>query len=337
MISSIKTIFSSGTDPYRNIALEEFLLRHETPGEAVLYLWQNRRTVVIGRNQNARRECRTEELSRGGGFLARRLSGGGAVYHDLGNLNFTFLARGADYDLEKQLSVILRAVRALGADAEKDGRNDLTVSGRKFSGCAFYRSGELRYHHGTLLVSADLNDLSRYLNPDPEKLAGRGVRSVRARVGNLAEFCPGLTVSELSRALVQSFGEVYGLTPERLVLSAQELCEAERRAEFFASPEWLYGAEPPAASALSRRFPWGGLELRFETDRGRLRRVRLYSDGMDADFLAALPSSLEGCSDAPEALSSRIAAIPCETELQKQMLDGLLALLSGARAETEES
>lgn len=335
MVQSLKLVFSPCTDPYRNIALEEYLLRHAAPGEVTLYLWQNRRTVVIGRNQNARRECRVSELERDGGFLARRLSGGGAVYHDLGNLNFTFLARRADYDLEKQLSVILAAIRSLGIGAEKDGRNDLTAGGRKFSGNAFYQSGDFRYHHGTLLVSADLDDLTKYLNPDPLKLAGKGVGSVRSRVGNLAELCPGLTVAALSLALERSFGEVYGLVPGRESLSAAAEEAVAERAAFFSSWEWLFGAEPSGSGSVSGRFPWGGLEIRFGTEHGILRGVRVFSDGMDADFLASLPAVLEGCRYSTAALKECCGAIPCGTEQQKQMLDGLLALLSGARDKTE--
>jgi lipoate-protein ligase A len=128
MIEKALHLFSPGTDPYQNLALEEYLLRRETPGEVhPLSLAEPPHRRGRPQPELPWRECRVEELEATAGFLARRLSGGGAVYHDLGNLNFTFLARGADYDLEKQLSVILRAVRALGADAEKDGRNDLTA------------------------------------------------------------------------------------------------------------------------------------------------------------------------------------------------------------------
>ena len=137
MINRLSYFISSSTNPYLNLAVEEYLLETVKPNQLILYLWQNERTVVIGKNQNAWKECRFQELEADGGHLARRLSGGGAVFHDLGNLNFTFLIPSSDYDLSKQMSVILEAVRSLGIDAQKSGRNDVTVDGKKFSGNAF--------------------------------------------------------------------------------------------------------------------------------------------------------------------------------------------------------
>ncbi len=159
MLRNLYVLDNRNTDPRHNLALEEYLLHQVKPGQCILYLWQNQRTVVIGRNQHAANECRVQALEADGGQLVRRLSGGGAVYHDLGNLNFTFLTARRDYDVEKQTETILQAVRALGIPAEKNGRNDLTVQGGKFSGHAYYRSGEQCYHHGTLMVSVPRGSL----------------------------------------------------------------------------------------------------------------------------------------------------------------------------------
>ena len=213
MIRRLLVCRSRSFDPYENLALEEALLSRVGEGELILYLWQNEGTVVIGRNQNPWKECRTALLAEEGGHLARRLSGGGAVFHDRGNLNFTFLMNEADYDLPRQLTVLERACRSLGIPAQRSGRNDLLAEGRKFSGNAFYKHNGKAYHHGTLMLDVDLERVSRYLSPSKAKLAAKGVDSVRSRVVNLREFVPELTIDRLADALVDALIDVYAVAP----------------------------------------------------------------------------------------------------------------------------
>ena len=145
-------------------------------------------------------------------MLARRLSGGGAVFHDLGNLNFTFSVTEENYDLPRQQPVILTACRLLGLRAELSGRNDLLVEGRKFSGNSFYSHNGRAFHNGTLLVNADMTKMGRYLSPSTAKIASKGVDSVRSRVVNLRELCPDLTIEKMAEAMNRAFEQVYGLT-----------------------------------------------------------------------------------------------------------------------------
>ena len=211
-----RCIESRSTDPYTNLAIEACLMGSARSGEPVLYLWQNERTVVIGRNQCASAECDVERLEREGGHLARRRSGGGAVYHDLGNLCFTFVTTPEEYDQAAQTGVILDAVRALGIDAERTGRNDLVVGdGRKFSGHAYQHTGVASCHHGTIMVAVDVDALGRYLTVSPEKLRAKGVRSVRSRVTNLRALDPGITVEDLKDALRSAFATAWGVPSRR--------------------------------------------------------------------------------------------------------------------------
>ena len=149
MVHQLQICITDCVDPYRNLATEKYLLDTTPEDCCTLFLWQNKNTVVIGKNQNAWAECRCSLLESEGGKLARRLSGGGAVFHDLGNLNFTFLSSTVNYDLSRNLNVIKTACHLAGISAEISGRNDILADNRKFSGNAFYNTKDKSYHHGT--------------------------------------------------------------------------------------------------------------------------------------------------------------------------------------------
>ncbi|SMC49740.1 lipoate--protein ligase [Papillibacter cinnamivorans] len=294
MISQLFTFRSPGTHPFENQALESFFLEAVPDDACVLYLWRNDRTVVIGKNQNAWKECRVSRLEGEGGHLARRISGGGAVYHDLHNLNFTFLLPTREYDEDRQLEVILRAVRDLGIDASKSGRNDLTAEGRKFSGSAYWHGRGRSLHHGTLLVGSDLDTLTRYLSVSPDKLKSKGVESVRSRVVNLAQLCPGLTVESLVPRLTEAFGEVCGLRPRAWELTGKDRERVSELTGRFSSREWRFGQNVPFTAELSRRFPWGGVELSLRVEGGIVRQAAVYTDAMETELFDTLSRSLEG-------------------------------------------
>lgn len=328
-VKKIQYMMTGSTDPYQNIALEEQLLHGVEPGCVILYLWQNRQTVVIGRNQNCWKECRVTALEEDGGHLARRLSGGGAVFHDMGNLNFTFLASKEVYDVDRQLSVIVEACRMLGVQAEKTGRNDITVEGRKFSGNAFYHTDHSSYHHGTLLLRVDMENMSRYLNVSGDKLQAKGVSSVKSRVTNLCEYCPEITVEMMAEKLLSAFQKVYGLEAEILqdAAPAQDAGDLARRRSFFASPEWKYGRHLPFTMELSRRFQWGDIQLQLEVKEGRIYDAVLYSDGMDETFLLRIPEALKGCLLQMDAMKEALLALETADRQQQQIVEDAMALL----------
>lgn len=306
MVKKLLLFRGEHTDPYRNLAIEEYLLETVEEGACILYLWQNENTVVIGRNQNAWKECRVSLLEGEGGHLARRLSGGGAVFHDMGNLNFTFLVNEEDYDLDRQLTVIETACRAVGVSVERSGRNDVLADGRKFSGNAFYHSKGKAYHHGTLLVDADGEKLARYLSPSKAKLQAKGVESVRSRVVNLRELVPELTCQRLAEELTVAFAKVYGGAVQHLSEGALDRARVDELARRNASDGWLYGPRLPLSFECEGRFDWGGVQLQLQVESGVVKQAKVYSDAMDWTLSDALERALTGSLFAQNELCRRI-------------------------------
>lgn len=319
MTKELYIVSSDKTIPYRNLALEEYLLRNLPKTAVCLYLWQNRHTVVVGRNQNCFAQCDVAALEKSGGFLARRLSGGGAVYHDLGNLNFTFLACGDHYNLDRQFEVIQQALLGLGLQVEKSGRNDLTIEGFKFSGNAFYSTQDRHYHHGTIMVNANIEEMSKYLTVSAEKLKAKGVDSVRARVSNLCAFSPGLTVEQVLQALTCAFEDVYGGQaagwPDSLLTDAKFAGYTQK----YASDEWRYGYRNPFSYEVSRRFSWGEVCVRLNVTGNKVTGAQIFSDAMDSDYIPVWEEAFDGCVFSFDAMSAAIHKAEAKTELQEQM------------------
>ncbi len=338
---SLSVVISDTVNPSENLAIEEYLTMNTPKKCVVLFLWQNANTIVIGRNQNAYAELDVTSFRKDGGTLVRRLSGGGAVYHDTGNLNFTFMADRNWYDLSKQLEVILQGVRRFGIPAEKNGRNDITSDGKKFSGNAFYRSGRHCYHHGTLLVCADQDAMMRYLTPSKEKLKTKGVPSVRSRVMNLCEQYPELTIEALQRSMIESFEQVYGVKARAgsigewkngedvLPFSCTEDFEhfIRDRGAFFASDAWTLGRNIRCNVSRKARFQWGEAEICLDVDDDEVRDCIIYSDAMDQDMIIRAQNALIGSEFDDCAMSESILRIPAEGE-RMMMRDHLAKMFS---------
>lgn len=291
---TLKLVKSLSYNPWYNLALEEYLFNNVKSDEVIFYLWQNDNTVVIGRNQNPWRECRYNELEGDGGKLARRLSGGGAVYHDLGNLNFTFIAKKNIFNIEKQLQVIIEAVKLLGINAEFSGRNDIIAEGRKFSGNAFYYDEDNCYHHGTLLVASEMTKLAKYLQVSKEKIKSKGIESVEARVTNLSNINPAIDINSLSKALEESFQLIYNNTISETIIKDGDTSEFRELYEKYCSWKWRYGETPNFEINLYNRFTWGDLDINLNLKDAHVSDIAVFSDAMDSNLIKDIEKALKG-------------------------------------------
>lgn len=320
-----KLISSTSYDPWYNLALEECLLDQVGENEIILYLWQNDNTVVIGRNQNPWKECKCNTLETNGGKLARRLSGGGAVYHDLGNLNFTFIMDKKLYDLPKQLKVILDAVNEMGVMAEFTGRNDITVDGKKISGNAFYYRDTTAYHHGTVLINSDMNKLVDVLQVSIDKIASKGVDSVRSRVVNLKEVKPEISVAMTKEAITKAFLNIYGGTGEQVTIEENTV---KKYYDKYASWEWRYGNTPKFDFTVSHRFSWGGIDLGLSFKDGHITGSKIYSDSLSPDLIEKISNILNGLPLNMTLLTDTIKSIEAMNEQEEEIKQDISEWLS---------
>ena len=227
-----KYICSENTSPYYNLALERSLFDFVDEDTVILYLWQNSHTIVIGKNQNAYAECKVDEFIKDGGTLARRPSGGGAVYHDLGNLNFSIICKERIAKEHTYQRIVKEALSYFGIVSEFNGRNDLTVDDKKFSGNAFYVKDDVLCQHGTILINSDFKELSKYLTPDISKLERNHVKSVESRVVNLSEISDKITVESMKEAMIKATNAV------RLEEEPTE-SKVEEYKKIFENDEWI--------------------------------------------------------------------------------------------------
>ena len=293
----IQLIIGNQYNPHLNLAVESSLLDEGDADVVTMFLWKNQQTVVYGYNQNPFTECNVELLLSEGGHAARRRTGGGAVYHDLGNLNFSFVANKKHYDVAKQMRVIQTALGYLGLKTEVSGRNDILFDGRKFSGNAFGIYKDRRLHHGTILIKTDGEKLAKYLKVNPAKLQKHGVKSVSSRIINLSEVAD-ITSDSIIPYLSKAFEEVYETKAEVVDFNDLLADKVLKTRDLFASDEYLFGKWRNFHAKKSAQFAWGLVEidLQVNEEKGVIESVSIASDGLEPDLIDETERILTGAS-----------------------------------------
>lgn len=301
----MKLIVDTCTDPSWNLAAEEYLLTRRS--EPFVRLWRNADSVIIGRHQNAYAEIDLDYVEREGIPVVRRMTGGGAVFHDLGNVNYSFF----DLKDRKFTDVVLDALRPLGVEGSASGRNDLVLpDGRKFSGTAVCKHKGRVLEHGTLLFDASTARLAAALRPRPEKFSGKAVQSVRSRVANLNEqLAAPMSVEDFIAHLARHIGEALGCTPYDYSTDDRAAI-ARLREERFDNPDWNFGASPACAVTNVRKFPAGLLEAHFDLRVGRISGLRIFGDYFFERPTEAFCAALEGCPYDRKTIAGRLQGVP---------------------------
>ncbi|KAF5051871.1 lipoate--protein ligase [Oscillibacter ruminantium] len=297
IISSLTNYLETGSqDPCYNLAFEETVLARRTQGDYLL-LWQNDNTIVIGQNQNAEAEINRTFVEGHHIHVVRRTTGGGAVYHDLGNLNYSFITDAGNAErltMERFTKPIVEALKGLGLNAEASGRNDILVEGRKVSGTAQRLMKGRILHHGTLLFDANPGMVAGALNADPAKFQSKGAKSVRSRIGNIREFLPEkMSMTDFWNYLKTALAGG-GLVPDALTTEELAAVETLKRTKYD-TWEWNFGRSPHYDFTDKRRFEGGTLEPQIAVEKGHISNIVFYGDFLSVCPLDELTEALKGC------------------------------------------
>ena len=321
----MKYLINNSTDPYFNLAFDEYCLENIPSEEPYFFLWRNRPAVIIGLNQNAYSEVNLDYLNSHGITLARRVTGGGAVYHDLQNMNYTIIGRNPSPQ------PMVDALRSLGVPAELTGRNDIFVEGRKVSGYARRVSHDQEIIHGTLMYDVDLDTLTHVLDTPGSKMQAKGISSVKSRVANLKEYLPQFkSLDELQAALQEILSAGDGQMP----LSAEQVAEVRRQAdEKFSTWDFIYGHSHEADFRCKAKLSCGTVEADIRVDRGLIARLDFSGDFLFDTPAQELAAKMTGLRCAPAEVKAFLATQPVSTYFRGATPDDLAALLFKPSAE----
>lgn len=295
----MKFIRNISTNPYFNLALEEHVLKTFVQDEEIFILWQNEPTIVVGKHQNTVEEINQDFVRENGINVVRRLSGGGAVYHDLGNVNFTFILNSGEkelLDFKKFTLPVIRALERFGIKAEQSGRNDITIDGRKISGNAQYIHKNRLLHHGTLLFDSNLDILQETLKVDAGKIRSKGIKSVRSRVANIKEYMrKDIDVQEFIGALAGYIMEYDNQCSKEYSLADSDVSEATRlMRDKYMTWEWNYGESPPFNFKNTKRFDGGKVEVLLDVKDGIVSGCKIFGDFLGLRDIGSVEQLIKG-------------------------------------------
>lgn len=332
-MTALKFIDNRGNhDPALNLALEEYVLRHLPMEEGYLLFYINEPSIIIGRNQNTIEEINADFVKQNGIHVVRRLSGGGAVYHDLGNLNYSLLQKddgNAFHNFARFTKPVTDALKKLGVKAELTGRNDIQVGDRKISGNAQYVTKGRVVTHGTLLFHSDLKQVASALKVKPMKIESKGTKSVRGRVANIQDYLPEKMSIEQFRLTLLS--ELFQCQPEEVPvypLSEEQWAEVEQLAEQrYRSWDWNYGRSPKSNIEHAHKFPSGIIDARIQVSQGRIENIRLFGDYFGSHDVSELEQKLIGVRYDEEELHKALESVDLSLYFGKMTKEELIALL----------
>lgn len=319
------------TDPAFNLALEQYAFDSLPRDRNWFMLWRNHNAIVVGRHQNTLAEINEAAVREKGVAVVRRLSGGGAVYHDLGNLNFTFIqdaAQGGQLDMGLFCRPVAQALQAMGVDAQVNGRNDITIDGQKFSGNSQYlREGRVM-HHGTIMYDSNLDTVAQVLRADPEKIQAKGVRSVRSRVTTVRAHMPRpVPLEEFKALLLKEISRERPMDSYRLTEADISAVEAIKKARYDRW-EWNYGVSPPCDLLRKRRVEGcGTVEAHLHLEAGQIAAISFYGDFFSAVEPEELARHLQGCPLWEKDLRERLTGTDISQYLAGLTAEGLIGIL----------
>ena len=324
---ALRVMISETFDPWFNLATEDWIFRDMDPNVKILFLWRNDKTVVIGRFQNPWSECNTQKMEEDGIKLARRQSGGGAVFHDLGNTNFTFLSSKETFDKAVNNKIITNALNSFGLNTFASGRNDILVmtdeGEKKFSGSAFKETKDRSFHHGTVLINADMTKLGSYLNPNVKKLQSKGITSVRARVTNLAELNADINHDEVCSRIIQEFFNHYQAECPIEILDHEYLKTIPALNAHFQKMSdwnWRFGEAPQFNHQMTERFAWGLVEVHLDVHKAQVEKSQIFSDSLHPEMIEHLMASLQNIPYTKEAFQKAIRNVSDELPMISEYL-----------------